>query len=415
MSQPVTAERFYLQHYDRECAARQTLARLRPSFPKLGISRLGELTGLDHLGIPVAMAVRPNSHSLSVSLGKGPDRDSAMISAAMEAAETAVAETVPDTTFWASEEALRSSETPTIDFDSVARCHPHLFAPTDTTAWTSADDLITGQKTYVPWSLIGQDHRIAPNGFHDAFYVTSDGLASGNNHDEAVFHALCELIERDALARIQFMPVEKLLKCEFRPNGQESTQLPALLQLIDQAGLRLRMFQIDSDTEMPIVMALLEAKHNSHNLSEQNGVRCGGCCCHPDRGRAMVKAITEAAQARLALVAGARDDIRSDHYDTGKIFTLPVSNEAEVKTLISPAKYPDKPSSLTTTLADKIDDLVSRLRYVGIEQVLVVNLDSEEFGIHVVRVVATGLQVPLSGHRVQITPRGLHHMQKVAA
>src|SRR3954468_7862537 len=54
---------------------------------RMGITRLGNITGLDHIGIPVAVAVRPNSRSVSVSQGKGPDLPQAMASALMEACE----------------------------------------------------------------------------------------------------------------------------------------------------------------------------------------------------------------------------------------------------------------------------------------------------------------------------------------
>ena len=74
--------------YDRCEPPRETLARLAPHFARLGITRVGELTGLDELGLPIAFATRPNSFTLSVSLGRGLDRDSALISAAMEAAES---------------------------------------------------------------------------------------------------------------------------------------------------------------------------------------------------------------------------------------------------------------------------------------------------------------------------------------
>src|SRR6266542_6028619 len=78
--------------HDRRVSPAETLEKVRPLFKHWGITRLSEITGLDNLGVPVACAVRPNSFSLSVSLGKGPDRESAYVSAAMEAAETAVAE-----------------------------------------------------------------------------------------------------------------------------------------------------------------------------------------------------------------------------------------------------------------------------------------------------------------------------------
>src|SRR5207244_2263012 len=54
---------------------------------RMGITRVGNITGLDRIGIPVAVAVRPNSRSVSVSQGKGLDLPQAMASAVMEAAE----------------------------------------------------------------------------------------------------------------------------------------------------------------------------------------------------------------------------------------------------------------------------------------------------------------------------------------
>src|SRR5262245_10838905 len=64
---PVSAD------HDRCLTPEATLDRIKPHFASLGITRLGEITGLDSLGIPVALATRPNSFSLSVNLGKGRD------------------------------------------------------------------------------------------------------------------------------------------------------------------------------------------------------------------------------------------------------------------------------------------------------------------------------------------------------
>ena len=64
-----------------------TLARCRPFMPQMGITRLGNITGLDRIGIPVVGAARPNSRSVSVSQGKGLDLSQAMTSALMEPIE----------------------------------------------------------------------------------------------------------------------------------------------------------------------------------------------------------------------------------------------------------------------------------------------------------------------------------------
>ena len=71
-----------------------TLARVMPLAPRMGITRVAVLTGLDTIGIPVAAAIRPNSRSIAQHQGKGATLDAAKASAVMEAAETWHAESV---------------------------------------------------------------------------------------------------------------------------------------------------------------------------------------------------------------------------------------------------------------------------------------------------------------------------------
>ena len=406
------------RHHDRTVSPRQTLARLRPHFSTLGITRLGELTGLDDLGIPVAFAVRPNSFSLALSLGKGVDREAAFTSAAMEAAETAIAERLPRGVRRASADDLTSAGHTAIDLDTMARCHSHRFAANDEVAWAAGRDLKTGATIYAPWALVGLDHRIAPDGFHDAFYVASDGLASGNSFEEAVFHGLCELVERDALTLLQFAGNDQLAKSEVKPTGQEHPHLPALLELIEKAGLRLRMFRLQSDIEIPAFMALFEARHRQNALAGMTATRCGGCGCHPLAGRAMLKAITEAAQARVALVAGARDDIRSQHYGTRAQSAGNVSaNGPEDETCSTNAFTVSEHEARyeAHTISTHLTDLTECLGNAGVEQIIAIELDAGPADIHVVRVLAADLQVPLQGHRVQVTKRGRRLLEAAVA
>ena len=79
---------------DAQAAA--LLAALVPHLPSLGITRVGDLTGLDVLGIPVAFAARPNSRSLSVTQGKALCPEAARLGAVMEALEQVFAERTED-------------------------------------------------------------------------------------------------------------------------------------------------------------------------------------------------------------------------------------------------------------------------------------------------------------------------------
>jgi ribosomal protein S12 methylthiotransferase accessory factor len=61
----------------------QTWNAIKPRLREFGITRVGEVTGLDRIGLPVWIAIRPNARTLSVSQGKGLDDTAARVSAAM--------------------------------------------------------------------------------------------------------------------------------------------------------------------------------------------------------------------------------------------------------------------------------------------------------------------------------------------
>src|SRR2546422_10018812 len=78
----------------RSASLNDTLNRVLPLAPVIGITRVATVTGLDSVGIPVVMVCRPNSRSVAVSQGKGIDLTSARASGLMEAAELYHAETI---------------------------------------------------------------------------------------------------------------------------------------------------------------------------------------------------------------------------------------------------------------------------------------------------------------------------------
>src|SRR5690349_14780816 len=65
----------YRRGTHRAVAPAETFARFARHARALGITRIADVTGLDYLGLPVFMAVRPNARSLSVCQGKGLDHD----------------------------------------------------------------------------------------------------------------------------------------------------------------------------------------------------------------------------------------------------------------------------------------------------------------------------------------------------
>jgi YcaO-like protein with predicted kinase domain len=394
---------------DRCVEASSTLQQLRSHFLSLGITRLGDLTGLDTLGIPVAFASRPNSFSLSLSLGKGLDRESALASAAMEAAELAIAERRPASAFGASVNSLRTEGRTFIDLTRIARCQPHLLANDTIIEWIEGIDLLSGKTVLLPWSLVGLDHRVDPPGYHPAFEVATDGLASGNTTAEAVLHAIYELIERDAYALHALMPLHHSGTRSFLPICSDRSGLGLALARIELAGLEVELVDITSDLPVPAHLAKLTTKSGRGDPELDAQLIFVGCGCHSDPVRSMVRAIIEAAQARAAYIAGARDDFQPAWRDERN---APQNSEQPVpptRMMVDLAESEiASPSAITT--GEQIENLLSILQEAAIEQVIVVELPAREFGIRVVRVVIPDLQIPLDGERSQVTSRGLRHV-----
>ena len=70
----------YYRGTHRTRAPEHTAAVLGPLRRQFGITRVADVTGLDRVGLPVVMVVRPESLSLCVAQGKGLDRASAAAS-----------------------------------------------------------------------------------------------------------------------------------------------------------------------------------------------------------------------------------------------------------------------------------------------------------------------------------------------
>jgi len=159
---------------------------LEPALPRFGITRVGDVTRLDILGVPVAIAYRPLAATLSVSQGKGITLRHAFVSAAMEAVE-----------LWHAENPVPGpvlSAVPAGDLDlpyeiSELDQYPGSLL-TDRTPldWVTAIGLVSGQEIPVPLDAVA--FRQAAGWRPPGLRTSSNGLASGNNWAEAAVHGL---------------------------------------------------------------------------------------------------------------------------------------------------------------------------------------------------------------------------------
>lgn len=353
---------------------------------KFGITRVGELTGLDTIGIPVWFAARPNSRSLSVSQGKGLTDAQAKISAVMEAVESATAEQPRrHVKEFATIEDIARSGRSSVPFANLSRVNKHQLDPTRDRAWVPGHSLYDERAVLAPYEIIGTDMRCDMPWDHQAFRMTSQGLAAGFDRDAAVEHALLELIEFDASHFVDQFDV-------FGQNVQEITQLSGhhadldvVLEKLREAGLKLRVLSLPSRVGLPVAAAVITRQFNTtFELVVRAPV---GVACRLDPAQAIIAAILEAVQSRLTDISGARDDIPEERYKElskglgGKKF-----NSLSMQDFVSLHRHQP------VTSEKPYQVIVRKLRNAGISDAFVFDLATEVEGIHVVRALACDLE-----------------------
>src|SRR4051794_6530932 len=258
----------------RAISPAETLVRVRKLMAPMGITRLGNITGLDRIGIPVAVAVRPNSRSVSVSQGKGLDRDQAMASALMEACEGYHAEEIgPVRTL--PYRALVGRE-PVIDPTGLP-ASGRVFDQRAIMDWSPGWDLLRAEPCWVPAELVHTDYTRDPDGF---FLAGSNGLASGNHLVEAVIAAICELVERDALTLWQASGIRRQAAGALDLASIDDADCRLLVARYAAAGIAVRVWNMTSDVAVPAFLCQIRETPGGE---PGRLLRFQGAGCHPDR------------------------------------------------------------------------------------------------------------------------------------
>ena len=369
----------------RLVAPEETLARVAPWLEPMGITRLANITHLDHLGIPVFQAIRPNSKSLSVHQGKGQTIAAAKVSAAMEAAESWHAQNIELPRRVASCDAMAESgriaapEWLPVGVETEIDRNAPL-------TWIGGRDLLADTPAWVPLHLVSTDYTRDPE--LPALARSSNGLASGNHVVEAVVAALCELIERDAIALWRSADPAATAGRRVDPETVDDEACRVLLRRIDDADLQLSILDLTSDIGVPVFASRLI------DCASDGPVAFGpawGFGCHPARAVALSRALTEAAQSRLTQIAGARDDIDPASYGQGLDLTIAALLEELQWSRVGGKAYSEVAQFLTDDLETELTWLLDRLAQAGLGQAICVDLTHPRVGLPVVRMLVPGL------------------------
>jgi ribosomal protein S12 methylthiotransferase accessory factor len=369
------------ESFDRCAPLAQTLALVPELRARYGITRIGDITRLDRIGIPTFCAIVPTSRTgLSVFNGKGATREAALASAVFEAVERETAASP-----W---------------LQSRAR-------PRDGTDCLDGRDLLNGRGVPVPLDTV---HLRRPK--DPSFPVpTSNGLASGNTLTEATYHALCELIERHVWSLYQ-MRCERLPRMLGGPAAADfafapevtipsgNADLDRLVECVTAQGFRLRIMYLH-EPHFPAVMLASIVEEGSNPPMSHIGLGCSLSPVH-----AAIRAVTESAQSRLTDIHGARDDaLRAGDAPThGTEHTRRLSKAPKnVWFYDLPADAIDLESiadSSTNDLAEDVRRILSALARFGASSATVIELSPPDLSVKVVRAIVPELETTCVDGRI---------------
>lgn len=373
-----------------------------PPLAPFGITRVGDLTDLDIIGLPVWFSVRPNSRVLSVSQGKGLTHEQARISAIMESVEGAVAERTREiVTEFGSWVVLKTRGRDLVPLERLDRCRFGVFSPSRERAWVPGLEHGTGRPVLAPYELVGLDLRTFLPWDHAGFHMTSNGLAAGPSFEFAAAAALLELIERDATALNGLFGGRTIQQLRWETGIHAG--LDEAVAKVEAAGLELRLFVSASQVGLPVVSAII-----TRPVLHQAGAGArlsGGDACRLDAGDAALAAVLEAVQSRLTNIAGSRDDMDETQYGPGS-GTLPAVLPEALPLSRLMAGEPARDLSP----AARLETIIGRLAAAGLTEVFLFDLPVPVPGIHVVRALVPGLKAEIAGHVTQVAAGDLRNV-----
>jgi ribosomal protein S12 methylthiotransferase accessory factor YcaO len=395
----------------------ETLKKVKPLITEIGITRIADITEMDRLRIPNFSAVLPGTEDyIWVYSGKGPTKNHAKASAIMESIErfSSLPKNYTNKIIRGSFDELSKSYN-TLKFDDVIE--PISFHLNDKMImdYCIGYDILNDKDIIVPAPLAifkynPQSPSVNPYAFHH-----TNGLASGNVLEEAICHALCEVIERDSISIAEFVSsafqyhILRTIRdslCEKGYNlkpmdtkkfvddgetypsvdleGIEVESISKLLKQFRKHGIPLNIKDLTSDIGIPTFIA-----SSAEWVNHDYGYFVEGHGTHPDSRIALIRAITEVSQSRAANIQGSRDDLRKMKYDPQN------SDDKRSWQFIKSSKtikYSEIPSFYNQDILEDIKLILRNLKEQGLNKVIVVDLTNPKLNIPVVRAIVPGLE-----------------------
>lgn len=353
----------------------ETVRRILERKREFGITRVGSITELDRIGIPVVQAMRPLSRSVSVNQGKGLTYLQAAISALMESLEGWASERIPA-------ERVELASFRSMNGQGYWSYLANGGECDETLAWIRGWDLLSSREVPVPLALVDTAYTI-PSPHPGWLPRNTTGLAAGTSWRGATEHACFEALERHARCAALRMP-HFFDRYQLDSRSVLAGTAGEIIGKLFSAGCSVGIWSIPTEHGLPVYWCHVMESDLQAPLAPWPAEGFG---CDRTHDRALAKALLEACQSRLGIISAAREDVTGQFYryqDTRKLSAW----RHQLAVLGSPYPSPDG----IEAHVDSSPLPVEALRRAGAKAVIVVKLFSDEtIPLHVVRVVTPPL------------------------
>jgi ribosomal protein S12 methylthiotransferase accessory factor len=395
----------------------KTLMHVSEISRKIGLTRIADITYMDKLYIPNYSCVLPGTEDyIWVYSGKGPTKQHAKVSAIMESIErySALPTNYSRKFITGTFNQLKHSYN-LLHPDEVVEPLTFDFQNDMLMDYVEGYDIINKENILVPAALALFRYTPYPPSLNPFAFHHTNGLASGNVVEEAVCHALCEVIERDAISlaqlrasaipfhilykiyqnlRIEGYHINTISKEHFLDDNSlypdvkisedNFFQVTKLINKFKKFNIELIIKDITTNIKIPTFnVACVEwISHDYGYLAEGHGT-------HPDKRIAILRAITEVSQTRAANIQGARDDLRKIHYNDNN------TDDKNAWQFMSSRKTINFSDIITYQNEDILDDInliIKFFKEVGLNKAIIVNLTNPKINVPVVRAIVPGLE-----------------------
>jgi ribosomal protein S12 methylthiotransferase accessory factor YcaO len=383
------------------------------------------------LYIPNYSAVLPGTEdAFWVYSGKGPTKDHARAGALMESIERycSLSDNTSKSIIQGTYSQLSKSYHKVLHPDEVVEPVTSTYDDNKSIIdFVMGFDLVNNEEVLVPAQLVFSRFSARPPSILAFPYSHTNGLASGNVLEEAICHALCEVIERDAVSiadlcasSIPYTILQQITKSLRKMNdgiskGAEISDanfvddaslfpdvnisevrrvepLRFLVERFAEAGISLSIKDItQKDIGIPTFVA-----SSIEWITSDYGYFPLGYGTHPDTRVALMRAITELSQTRAVNIQGSRDDLKKIRYkENDQVhkrkwqFMRATSRRSSKNSTVI---FSEIRSYIIDDLLDEIKFILGRLKKSGLKRAIIVNLTDPNVGIPVVRAIVPGLE-----------------------